>query len=167
MPFSNFDSIHTHEDVINLFETEFPDALKLMGRDLLLKDYFANPTGALLSVKVRACTTAPLHSPEPGSDAHSPFSLPPGLRQCSPYHYKDSVVIMGDAAHAMVPFYGQGMNAGFQDVLVFDKILDEFKGDLAKALPVYTERRYPDAVAICDLAIYNYSEMRSKVGNVG
>ena len=70
---------------------------------------------------------------------------------------------MGDAAHAMVPFYGQGMNAGFQDVLVFDKLLDEVHNDLTKALPEYTRRRHPDAVAICDLALYNYVEMRSKV----
>jgi kynurenine 3-monooxygenase len=74
------------------------------------------------------------------------------------------VLIMGDAAHAMVPFYGQGMNAGFQDVLVFDKLLDELGGDLARVLPAYTTRRHPDAVAICDLAQYNYIEMRSKVG---
>lgn len=62
----------------------------------------------------------------------------------------------------MVPFYGQGMNAGFQDVLVLDRILDETQGDLSKALATYTARRHPDAIAICDLAMYNYVEMRSK-----
>jgi len=84
------------------------------------------------------------------------------LPQCWPYHYEDSVLILGDAAHAMVPFYGQGMNAGFQDVLVLDRILDETQGDLSKALATYSARRHPDAIAICDLAMYNYVEMRSK-----
>ena len=53
MPFGNFDSVKTHDDVLKLFEAEFPDALKLMGREALLRDYFANPTGALMTVKVR------------------------------------------------------------------------------------------------------------------
>ena len=169
MPFANFDSVKTAEDVVHLFETQFPDALKLMGRDLLLKDYFANPTGALVTVKVHS-RTAPVPAPAPALDAPgSTWSARPRAIagvvacQCAPYHYKDSVVIMGDAAHAMVPFYGQGMNAGFQDVLVFDKLLDEMQGNLAQVLPTYTDRRHPDAVAICDLALYNYVEMRSKV----
>jgi len=54
MPFANFDSIKTEADVLRLFETEFPDALELMGKDLLLHNYFSNPTGALVTVKV-AC----------------------------------------------------------------------------------------------------------------
>lgn len=55
-----------------------------------------------------------------------------GTMKCSPWLAKERVLIMGDAAHAMVPFYGQGMNAAFEDVLVFDTILSKNKGDLAK-----------------------------------
>lgn len=96
--------------------------------------------------------------------------------KCRPYHYKSSVVILGDAAHAMVPFYGQGMNAGLEDVRVLFDILDRYEvydptsSDKATenrareaALKEYTEQRAPDAAAINDLALRNYEEMRSSV----
>ena len=96
--------------------------------------------------------------------------------KCTPYHYKSSVVILGDAAHAMVPFYGQGMNAGLEDVRVLFEILDEHRVyDPAQPDPVvrnhirgealaeYTTQRTPDAAAINDLALRNYKEMRSGV----
>jgi kynurenine 3-monooxygenase len=97
--------------------------------------------------------------------------------KCRPYHYKSSVVILGDAAHAMVPFYGQGMNAGLEDVRVLFGILDR-QGvydhyDMTEkkartqareaALDAYTTQRAPDAAAINDLALRNYEEMRSSV----
>lgn len=97
--------------------------------------------------------------------------------KCSPHHYKSSVVILGDAAHAMVPFYGQGMNAGLEDVRVLFEFLDKnglydrnFGGAnytqeqiRAKALDQYTKQRTPDAATINDLALRNYEEMRSGV----
>jgi kynurenine 3-monooxygenase len=94
--------------------------------------------------------------------------------KCAPYHYKSNVVILGDAAHAMVPFYGQGMNAGLEDVRVlfehfdrsgvyFTKSLSERKSARRAALDAYTEFRAPDASAINDLALQNYLEMRSSV----
>lgn len=96
--------------------------------------------------------------------------------KCRPYHYKSSVVILGDAAHAMVPFYGQGMNAGLEDVQVLFDILDKHgiydsstpnhaarNGAREAALDKYTSQRAPDAAAINDLALRNYEEMRSSV----
>ena len=96
--------------------------------------------------------------------------------KCKPYHYKSSVVILGDAAHAMVPFYGQGMNAGLEDVRVLFDILDKHKvhdsdnSDHAArsrareaALDEYTAQRTLDAATINDLALRNYEEMRSSV----
>ncbi|KAH0561965.1 hypothetical protein GP486_003328 [Trichoglossum hirsutum] len=88
--------------------------------------------------------------------------------KCTPYHYAASCVILGDAAHAMVPFYGQGMNAGLEDVRVlFEQFLDatDFADPAAResALDAYTKHRYPDLVAINDLAMKNYDEMRSGV----
>ena len=96
--------------------------------------------------------------------------------KCKPYNYKSSVVILGDAAHAMVPFYGQGMNAGLEDVRVLFDTLDKhgvYDSDTPDhetpseaceaALNDYTSQRAPDAAAINDLALRNYEEMRSGV----
>jgi kynurenine 3-monooxygenase len=98
--------------------------------------------------------------------------------KCTPYHYGSSVVILGDAAHAMVPFYGQGMNAGLEDVRVLYDHLDKYlppppqpasaapaNSDAlrARALDDYTGSRRPDAHSINDLALRNYQEMRSDV----
>jgi len=69
---------------------------------------------------------------------------------------------MGDAAHAMVPFYGQGMNCGMEDCLVLNNCLNS-EGSIASALSAYTKHRNPDAEAMCDLALYNYIEMRDLV----
>lgn len=96
--------------------------------------------------------------------------------KCTPYHYKSTVVIIGDAAHAMVPFYGQGMNAGLEDVRVLFDFLDAHdvysnSPKLATstnqrregALNAYTLQRTPDAAAINDLALQNYQEMSAGV----
>jgi kynurenine 3-monooxygenase len=72
-------------------------------------------------------------------------------------------LIVGDAAHAMVPFYGQGMNAGFEDCLILNSILDQNKDDVGSTVHEFTARRVEDAHAICDLAMYNYVEMRDLV----
>ena len=85
--------------------------------------------------------------------------------RCEPFHLDGSVVLAGDAAHAVVPFYGQGMNASFEDCFVFDDLLDKFDDDFDRALPAFSQRRKPDADAIADLALYNYVEMRSKVAD--
>lgn len=82
--------------------------------------------------------------------------------ECSPYHFSDSAVVVGDAAHAMVPFYGQGMNAGLESVRVLFEMLDQ-KTDRAEALSEYSKQRAPDASAINKLALDNYTEMRSSV----
>ena len=96
--------------------------------------------------------------------------------KCKPYHFKSSAVILGDAAHAMVPFYGQGMNAGLEDVRVLFDILDKHgiydsmspdpaaRNEVREAaLDEYTSQRAPDAAAINDLALRNYEVMRSSV----
>ncbi|XP_065157471.1 kynurenine 3-monooxygenase-like [Atheta coriaria] len=80
--------------------------------------------------------------------------------KCSPFHF-GRVVLLGDAAHAMVPFYGQGMNAGFEDCRILYDVLSLF--DVEEALERFTKWRREDAHAICDLAMYNYLEMRNLV----
>ena len=101
----------------------------------IAEEFFNNPTGALGTVK------------------------------CAPWHYQNKNVLLGDAAHAIVPFYGQGMNASFEDVTVFDAILEQHEGDWETIFKVYEKTRKADTDAIADLAIDNYYEMRDHVAN--
>jgi kynurenine 3-monooxygenase len=101
----------------------------------LVDDFFANPDASLVMTK------------------------------CYPWHYKDSVCLMGDAAHAIVPFYGQGMNAGFEDCTYLNALLDEYHDDFARVLPEYTRLRKPAGDAILQLALNNYIEMRDKTAD--
>ncbi|KAL5008834.1 hypothetical protein ScPMuIL_014415 [Solemya velum] len=117
------------------FETKFPDSIPLLGEDYLKKTFFGSSPQPLLWVK------------------------------CSPYHIKDKVLLLGDAAHAMVPFYGQGMNAGFEDCSILIDLLDKHGDNIGDALDEFTSYRSIDAYAICDLALYNYIEMRASVNS--
>ncbi|MDP5158384.1 MAG: FAD-dependent monooxygenase [Flaviramulus sp.] len=92
-------------------------------------------------------------------------TAPLGTVKCSPWHYKGNTLLMGDAAHAIVPFYGQGMNASFEDVVVFDTILDKFDGDWETIFSEYEKVRKKDTDAIADLAIDNFHEMKDHVAN--
>ncbi|CAB4059083.1 KMO [Lepeophtheirus salmonis] len=87
--------------------------------------------------------------------------------KCSPYNYQDKVLILGDAAHAMVPFYGQGMNCGLEDVTTLDSFFDKYPDDLKKVFEEFSKFRSIDAQAMCDLAMYNYVEMRDLVTKKG
>jgi kynurenine 3-monooxygenase len=83
--------------------------------------------------------------------------------RCRPYNYKDRAILIGDAAHAIVPFYGQGCNAAFEDCTLLVKALQEHGvANLSVALQDYAVRRKPDADAIADLAIEHYCDMASK-----
>ena len=86
-----------------------------------------------------------------------------GTIKAYPWQAYGKTLIMGDAAHAIVPFYGQGMNASFEDVRVFDDVLDDAEGNLDKSLYQFQERRKQNTDAIADLAIDNFYEMRDHV----
>ena len=98
----------------------------------LLQDYRDNPVGRLGTVK------------------------------CFPWQINGKALIMGDAAHAIVPFYGQGMNASFEDVSVFEECL-EHGDEWLSVLKQYQKIRKPDTDAIADLALDNFYEMRDHV----
>ena len=101
----------------------------------LAENFFQNPTGSLGTVK------------------------------CYPWQYNGKFLLMGDAAHAVVPFYGQGMNCSFEDCVVFDKCIDEYGTDWTKVCESFQEKRKVDTDAIADLAVYNYYEMRDLVAD--
>lgn len=77
----------------------------------------------------------------------------------------NNVFLIGDAAHAVVPFYGQGMNAGFEDCRILNNMLNEHKDDWATVLPLFQRNRKPDADAIAQLALTNFIEMRDLVAD--
>ena len=101
----------------------------------LEEDFFTNPTGSLVTVK------------------------------CFPWSYKDKLCLLGDAAHAIVPFYGQGMNCGFEDCTVFDELMDKYNNDWKTIFSEFQNIRKKDADAIAELAYMNFIEMRDKVGS--
>ena len=90
---------------------------------------------------------------------------PLGTIKCSPWMYKNKTILIGDAAHAIVPFYGQGMNASFEDVTVFDEILNQDLGSWEAVFKQYQNSRKEDVDAIADLAIDNFHEMKDHVAN--
>jgi kynurenine 3-monooxygenase len=101
----------------------------------LCQDFRSNPTGSLVTIR------------------------------CGPWFYEDRVALLGDAAHAVVPFYGQGMNAAFEDCVVLDECLSAYPSDRKKAFAEYFNRRKENADALADLAVENFVEMRDKTAS--
>jgi len=101
----------------------------------LLEDFKQNPTGSLVTIR------------------------------CAPWFYQDKVALVGDAAHAVVPFYGQGMNAAFEDCVVLDDCLEKFQDNRERAFSEYCVKRKENTDALADLAIGNFIEMRDKTAS--
>jgi len=101
----------------------------------LEEDFFVNPTASLVTVK------------------------------CFPWTREDKFALIGDAAHAIVPFFGQGMNCGFEDCSVLNSLIEKYKEDWKTILTEYQHLRKPDGDAIADLAVNNFFEMRDKVAD--
>src|SRR5579864_8347860 len=136
LPFEGAESfarLKTRADVLNFFESRFPDALRLMPQ--LADNYFANPTGAMVTIK------------------------------CSPWHMADKSLLLGDAAHAIVPFFGQGLNCGFEDCTFLLQLLDRYGADWPRVFKEFEEQRKVNTDAIADMAIENFVEMRDRVAD--
>ncbi|MEV4480324.1 FAD-dependent oxidoreductase [Micromonospora coxensis] len=88
-----------------------------------------------------------------------------GTVRCAPWQVDGRVGLIGDAAHAIVPFYGQGANCAFEDVVELDRCLDDTGDDWSAALPLYQRRRQENAEAIARMALANFVEMRDKVAS--
>jgi kynurenine 3-monooxygenase len=89
-----------------------------------------------------------------------------GTVRCHPWHFGGRAVLIGDAAHAIVPFFGQGMNCGFEDCVVLDRLIAERgRASWETVFPEFTRERKPHADAIADMAMENFVEMRDLVGD--
>jgi len=86
--------------------------------------------------------------------------------RCFPWAYRDTVLLLGDAAHAIVPFYGQGMNAGFEDCTVLNQLLEQHgEANWDRVMDEFEHQRKPNTDAMADLALYNFVEMRDRVAD--
>ncbi|MGI4741869.1 MAG: FAD-dependent oxidoreductase [Janthinobacterium lividum] len=102
----------------------------------LTEEFFDHPTGSLVTIR------------------------------CWPWTYHDTVLLLGDAAHAIVPFYGQGMNAGFEDCTVLNQLLDQLgEENWDQVMDAFEHQRKPNVDAMADLALYNFIEMRDRVAD--
>jgi kynurenine 3-monooxygenase len=101
----------------------------------LAENYFANPTGAMVTIK------------------------------CSPWHAEGRVLLLGDAAHAIVPFFGQGLNCGFEDCTLLMELLDRHSPDWARVFAEFVRERKINTDAIADMAVENFTEMRDRVAD--
>jgi len=101
----------------------------------LEQDFFQNPTSALVTMK------------------------------CYPWTYWDKVALVGDAAHAIVPFYGQGMNAGFEDIYELSQLIHKYDNSWELIFSEYQRSRKPNADAIAELSYRNFMEMSAKTAD--
>lgn len=101
----------------------------------LAEDFFKNPTSTLVTMK------------------------------CYPWTFEDKVALIGDACHAIVPFYGQGMNAGFEDITVLQEMILKYDDDWKTIFSEYQKSRKPNADAIAELSYRNFMEMSSKTAD--
>ena len=136
MPFegeTSFESIRNEQDAEAFFENYFPDIKDEISN--LKKDFFKNPTSAMVTIK------------------------------CFPWSYFDKITLVGDSAHAIVPFYGQGMNAGFEDISVLNEKMNKYGDDWEQIFEEYQTERKPNADAIAELSYRNFIEMSSKTAD--
>lgn len=87
--------------------------------------------------------------------------------RCDQWHRGGDMMLFGDAAHGIVPFFGQGMNSGFEDLLFLDEAMERWGSDWGAVFPEVFAKRKPNTDAIADMALQNFVEMRDKVGDAG
>jgi kynurenine 3-monooxygenase len=95
---------------------------------------------------------------------HNPVSSLVTVK-CFPWIRGENFALIGDAAHAIVPFFGQGMNCGFEDCRILDELIEECGGNWSRILDKYQRSRKPDADAIADMALNNFIEMRDRTAD--
>ena len=101
----------------------------------LVSEFFENPTGHMSTIK------------------------------CSPWYYRDECLLIGDAAHGVIPFFGQGMNSAFEDCRILDELLDQYNDDWSRVMPAFYEQRKINTDAVARMSMDNYYEIHSDIRN--
>ncbi|TAL60935.1 MAG: FAD-dependent monooxygenase [Legionella sp.] len=101
----------------------------------LAREFFSNPTGHMSTIK------------------------------CTPWYYRDECLLIGDAAHGVIPFFGQGMNSAFEDCRILDELLNQYADDWAKVMPAFYEQRKANTDAVAQMSMDNYYEIHSDIRN--
>ena len=101
----------------------------------LTEDFFKNPTSTMVTMK------------------------------CFPWTFENKLALIGDACHAIVPFYGQGMNAGFEDITILNELMQQYGDDWNRIFAEYQKERKPNADAIAELSYRNFVEMSTKTAD--
>ena len=130
---TSFETVKTKKNILDLFQSQFPDVIKLMPN--LVEDFQKNPTGDLASV------------------------------YCKPWNLGGKALLIGDAAHAVVPFFGQGMNASFQDCSTLENLMGQNENDWETIFNNFSSTQVENGHAIANMAIENYLEMRDHVND--
>lgn len=99
----------------------------------LVQEFFNNPTGHMSTIK------------------------------CSPWYYRDECLLIGDAAHGIIPFFGQGMNCGFEDCRILDQLLEQYRDDWSRVMPIFYGQRKINTDAVADMSMDNYYEIHSDI----
>lgn len=84
---------------------------------------------------------------------------------CSPWYYKDQCLLIGDAAHGVVPFFGQGMNSGFEDCRILNTLLDRFDDDWSRVMPAFYQARKHNTDAVAQMSLDNYHEIQTDISD--
>lgn len=101
----------------------------------LVEEFFGNPTGTMSTIK------------------------------CSPWYYRDECLLIGDAAHGVIPFFGQGMNSAFEDCRILNELLEQYNDDWNKVMPEFYQQRKPNTDAVAQMSMDNYHEIHSDIRN--
>lgn len=101
----------------------------------LVDEFFGNPTGYMSTIK------------------------------CAPWYYRDECLLIGDAAHGIIPFFGQGMNSAFEDCRILDELLEQYKDDWSRVMPVFYGQRKINTDAVARMSQDNYYEIHSDIRN--
>jgi kynurenine 3-monooxygenase len=101
----------------------------------LVSEFFDNPTGFMSTIK------------------------------CSPWYYRDECLLIGDAAHGVIPFFGQGMNSAFEDCRILDELLTQYQDDWSLVMPAFYESRKINTDAVAQMSMDNYYEIHSDIRN--